>query len=352
MRRRKPLKTVRAIEANAGVTSAYAKALRQAYNKLRQQFITELLKNVDFSNKKIAFDASSNTTESKRAGLLTRLLMKFIKTAKDVFAMLAVRFGIKAARATGRAQTEALKKAGVPAGLIREMFARPASTEVTTVSGTVIQTGVPGATVVPGRTGDVSEPGGQGIIVRSGRDMTGFAIRPSGNVEGIYRTDAPLDLKIGGGYMSDRARAALPSIIEENTSLITRMMARDLSRLQTAAQESMEAGMSARDLEALLGTFPGFDAGRAQRVARDQVNKINAGVQAENALALGMNRGVWIHVPGQFESRISHERDLNGKEFDITKGIYDPEVREYIMPAQLPYCRCIFRSVIPEELLQ
>ena len=150
----------------------------------------------------------------------------------------------------------------------------------------------------------------------------------------------------------ERARAALPSIIEENTSLITRMCARDLARLQTVAQESMESGMSARELETLLNTFPGFDAGRAKRVALDQVNKINAGVQAENALALGMNKGVWIHVPGQYESRISHERDLNGKEFDITRGIYDPEVREYIMPAQLPYCRCIFRSVIPEELLQ
>ena len=341
MRRRRPLKTVRAIESNAGVTSAYARELKRAYDRLRREFIEELLKNVDFSNKKIAFDAISDTTEVKKAGVLSRILLKFLRTAKDVFLALAYKFGLKAARATGRAQTEALKKAGIPGGLIREMFKRPADAPVAKVTGEVIET-----------ASAVGEPGRAGLLVRSGRDMTGYAISQTGEVTGIYRTDAPLDLKIGGGYMSERARAALPSIIEDNTTLITRMCARDLARLQTVAQESMESGMSARELETLLNTFPGFDAGRAKRVALDQVNKINAGVQAENSLALGMNKGVWIHVPGQYESRITHERDLNGKEFDITRGIYDPEVREYIMPAQLPYCRCIFRSVIPEELLQ
>lgn len=341
MRRRRPLKTVRAIEGNAGVSSAYARELKRAYDRIRREFITELIKNVEFSNKKIAFDAISATTEVKKSGILSRILFKFLRTAKDVFLALAYKFGLKAARATGRAQTEALKKAGIPGGIIREMFSRPADAPVARVTGEVIET-----------ASAVAEPGRSGLMVRSGRDMTGYAVSQTGEVTGIYRTDAPLDLKIGGGYMSERARAALPSIIDENTSLITRMMARDLSRLQTAAQESMEAGMSARDLETLLRTFPGFDAGRAKRVALDQVNKINTGVQTENSLALGMTKGVWIHVPGQFESRLSHEHVLNGKEFDLTKGMYDPEVKEYIMPAQLPYCRCIFRSVIPEELLQ
>ena len=350
MRRRRPLKTVRAIESNAGVVSAYSKALKRAYMQLRAEFIAELVKNCVLNDKKIAFDAKNATTDIRQTGILTRLVIKFLKAAKSVFMMLAFKFGLKAARATGRAQTEALKKAGIPAGLIREMFARPAGASVTTVTGEVIQTGLQAPAAAGGSA--VGEPGRKGVLIKSGQDLTGFAISQSGDVTGIYRTDVPLNLKIGGGYMSERARAALPSIIEENTSLITRMYARDLTRLQTAAQESMEAGMSARELEALLGTFPGFDAGRARRVALDQVNKINTGVQAENSLALGMNKGVWIHVPGQYESRHSHEYDLNGKELDITQGIYDPEVKSYIMPAQLPYCRCIFRSVIPEELLQ
>ena len=59
MRRRRPLKTVRAIESNAGVTSAYARELKRAYDRIRREFIEELIKNVDFSNKKIAFDAVS-----------------------------------------------------------------------------------------------------------------------------------------------------------------------------------------------------------------------------------------------------------------------------------------------------
>lgn len=339
MRSRRAKKTVRAIEGNAGVASAYAKVLRREYNHIRDRFIAELLKYVRSDNKKIAFDASLNITGNEGlTGLLGRLLARFIKAARDIFTALAIRFGIKAARATGQAQTEALKKAGIPAGMIREMFRAPAP--------------APAPADLPAQVqGTVAEPNRQGFIVKSGQDITGFVPSPTGT-QAVYRTDAELSLKIGGGYMSDRARAALPQIIQDNTELITRMCARDLGRLQEAAAEGMEQGMSAPELETLLGSMKGFDAGRARRVALDQVNKINTGVQTENALALGMNKGIWIHVPGQYESRHSHEDILNGREFDITQGMWDPEVRQYIMPAQLPYCRCIFRSVIPEELLQ
>jgi len=38
---------------------------------------------------------------------------------------------------------------------------------------------------------------------------------------------------------------------------------------------------------------------------------------------------------------------MDGKKYDVAKGMWDPAVREYIFPGQLINCRCFSRSVIP-----
>lgn len=66
-------------------------------------------------------------------------------------------------------------------------------------------------------------------------------------------------------------------------------------------------------------------------------------------LDLGFEKATWIHVPGEFTSRQTHIK-FNGREFDLTEGLFDTDVERNVFPAELWYCRCIMRGIIPAEL--
>ncbi len=139
----------------------------------------------------------------------------------------------------------------------------------------------------------------------------------------------------------------VPKIIQDQTTLITRLASEDLQRIQTAVVTSLDAGVNINDLEATLRGISGFSPRRAQLVAMDQTNKLNITVQRANDLSLGFTRAVWIHVPGEFTSRETH-REFNGQEFDLQEGMYDIDVGHNVQCAELPYCRCVYRTIIPE----
>ena len=120
-----------------------------------------------------------------------------------------------------------------------------------------------------------------------------------------------------------------------------------MQRIQTAVVTSLDAGVNINDLEATLRGISGFSPRRAQLVAMDQTNKLNITVQRANDLSLGFTRAVWIHVPGEFTSRETH-REFNGQEFDLQEGMYDIDVGHNVQCAELPYCRCVYRTIIPE----
>lgn len=152
--------------------------------------------------------------------------------------------------------------------------------------------------------------------------------------------------------ISQKAADELPQIIEWSTNLITRMAVDDVQKLQDAIVGTLLAGKNVTSVRNLLLVTKGFDADRAKRVAIDQTNKITNGILRANDESLGITEGVWIHVPGQFTSRETHKA-MNGKRFDLKKGMYDPDVGEYIQPATLPFCRCIYRPALNfSQLLQ
>ena len=154
---------------------------------------------------------------------------------------------------------------------------------------------------------------------------------------------------INGQYVSPEAAALVPTIIQAQTSLITKLTSDDLQRIQTAIAESLDKGIPLPDLERVLESIKGFNPRRAQLVAMDQANKINISVLRANDISLGLTQAVWIHVPGQYTSRESHIM-LDGQGFDLRTGIFDPEVQRNIQCAELPYCRCVYRVGLPEFL--
>lgn len=189
-------------------------------------------------------------------------------------------------------------------------------------------------------------------FVRKAVTSTTRAQRAALNTAGVspslmeQRWNVPV---VGRQTVSPEVINAIPQMIENNVRLITKIGERDVSRISEVLTRGLTEGLDYNELRRQLRATEGFDAARADRVALDQINKINQQVQILNAQSLGCTHGRWKHVPGEFTSRKSHIA-MDGKEFDLKVGLYDPEVGYNVLPGDLPYCRCVQLLVLPKEL--
>lgn len=155
---------------------------------------------------------------------------------------------------------------------------------------------------------------------------------------------------VRGQYVAPSVAAKIPEQVEANAALITKLCERSAQKVQNAIAEGISKGYNLSRLTEKINSLENMDEARAARVALDQSCKLNQFIQVENSKALGVKEGIWVHVPGQYESRASHMK-MNGKKFDLEKGMYDPDVKDYIQPGELPYCRCCFKAILPGFLL-
>ena len=155
---------------------------------------------------------------------------------------------------------------------------------------------------------------------------------------------------VRGQYVAPSVAAKIPEQVEANAALITKLCERSAQKVQNAIAEGISKGYNLSRLTEKINSLENMDEARAARVALDQSCKLNQFIQVENSKALGVKEGIWVHVPGQYESRASHMK-MNGKKFDLEKGMYDPDVEDYIQPGELPYCRCCFKAILPGFLL-
>ena len=155
---------------------------------------------------------------------------------------------------------------------------------------------------------------------------------------------------VRGQYVAPSVAEKIPKQVEANAALITKLCERSAQKVQNAIAEGISKGYNLSRLTEKINSLENMDEARAARVALDQSCKLNQFIQVENSKALGVKEGIWVHVPGQYESRASHMK-MNGKKFDLEKGMYDPDVEDYIQPGELPYCRCCFKAILPGFLL-
>lgn len=85
---------------------------------------------------------------------------------------------------------------------------------------------------------------------------------------------------------------------------------------------------------------------RAELIAKDQTQKVTQDFARANAQAYGATKARWIHIPGEKTSRITH-MEMDGEEFDINVGLFDPDVGENVLPGQLIYCMCTQEFLFP-----
>ena len=142
---------------------------------------------------------------------------------------------------------------------------------------------------------------------------------------------------VGKQYISPAVAGSMNEMVSNNVKLITRIGENDISRITEVLTTGLQEGLDYDKLRKELNETNGFDGARAERVALDQVNKINQQVQILNAQSIGCTHARWKHVPGQYTSRRTH-MEMDGKEFNLNEGLYDKDVDKYVKPGELPYC--------------
>ena len=153
---------------------------------------------------------------------------------------------------------------------------------------------------------------------------------------------------VGKQYLSPEAASAMPAMIKENVELIAHIGENDITRITEVLTKGLQEGMDYNALRQELNATNGFDGARADRVALDQINKINQQVQIMNAKSLGCTQARWKHVPGQYTSRKTHMA-MDGKTFDLNVGLFDEAVGRNVIPGELYFCRCVSRLILPKE---
>lgn len=146
--------------------------------------------------------------------------------------------------------------------------------------------------------------------------------------------------------MTPAMRDAFQASLAENVGLIRSIPARYFEKLEGIVMRSYASG---RDLHTMVKDLKALypkATDRAVLIARDQSNKANSIVQRARQKELGIVEAIWLHSHAGKEPRPTHVA-MNGKRYDVDKGMWDSNVQEWILPGQLINCRCISRSVLP-----
>ena len=162
--------------------------------------------------------------------------------------------------------------------------------------------------------------------------------------------DAGLGFNLEFSYMSRKERQAFAAIVKENVNLIKNRLMRDsLTQVEGIVLRSIENGHDLSTLTKELHKQFGVTERRAAMIARDQTHKATENLARARLKSYGINRGIWVHTPSGKTYRKTHIDILDGKEYDLEEGLYDPAkgVERKIHPAELVNCYCVFRPLIP-----
>lgn len=167
------------------------------------------------------------------------------------------------------------------------------------------------------------------------------------------RSDARLKaiLKKSGFAVQFKATKAqkdiLAATVHENVSLIKSIPAKYLTDVEGAVMRSVASGRDLGKLSKDLQRNYKVTKKRAEFIARDQNNKATAAFNRARQVELGIKQAIWVHSGAGKHPRPTHVKAGRDRaKYDINKGWYDPHAGEYILPGQLPNCRCTSRAVI------
>jgi uncharacterized protein with gpF-like domain len=120
-----------------------------------------------------------------------------------------------------------------------------------------------------------------------------------------------------------------------------------LSDVKALVIDSVEKGRDLMGLETGLKSRYDITLRRATMIAKDQNNKATQGIAMLKMKDAGIKRAIWRHNSASKHFREEHV-EMDGTEFDLEEGCYDPVEGRNIQPGELVNCHCSFRPIIPE----
>lgn len=144
---------------------------------------------------------------------------------------------------------------------------------------------------------------------------------------------------------SMEVKNVLTSLRDTQVSLIKSIPEESLNRVAGILQRGLQNGQDLPAIKDEMEKGFGITARRAKLIALDQTNKATFAINRQRMLSVGVTEGIWIHVAGQYTSRPTHVA-MHHKRFNLSEGLYDSDVGQNVMPAQLPFCRCKWRAIV------
>ncbi len=162
------------------------------------------------------------------------------------------------------------------------------------------------------------------------------------------------NLLIEGGFavkftQTPKINNLLQVTVFENVNLIKSISPYYFTQVETIVMQGVKNGRDLRYISTSLQEQLGVSQRKAELIARDQSNKANFIISRARTLETGITRAIWVHIPGKKTSRETH-RAMNGQEFDLREGLYDPAVNKKIFPGELINCNCTYRIIIPDTM--
>lgn len=120
--------------------------------------------------------------------------------------------------------------------------------------------------------------------------------------------------------------------------------------LEVFTANSLRVMAEGGGLEDVLATFSDLEEKRknhAKMVARTQIANFNSLLGKARAQNIGIQKAVWVTSRDERVRRCHQVR--NGKEFDLSKGLYSSCDGKWLLPGTDYNCRCTYRYVIPDD---
>ena len=165
------------------------------------------------------------------------------------------------------------------------------------------------------------------------------------------RSDAALRsiLKKAGISVEFRLTPATQDIlratISENVNLIKSIPQEYFTDIEGAVMRSVQVGRDLGSLAKELEEHYGVTKRRAALIARDQNNKCTAAIDRSRKIELELYDNIWLHSHAGKTPRPTHVA-MDGKHFDIRKGMWDSAVGKYVWPGTEVGSRCLSKAVV------
>lgn len=146
--------------------------------------------------------------------------------------------------------------------------------------------------------------------------------------------------------MTKAMQDAFEASLAENVGLIRSIAAEYLQEVEGIVMRNYASGRNLKAMAEEIRSRYHVASNRAVLISRDQSNKANAVVQRARQKELGITEAVWMHSHAGKTPRPTHLA-MDGKRYDIDKGLWDSAVQKWIFPGEEINCRCVGRSVLP-----